>query len=79
MTWQGGSGAASKADWQVLSGRRVIVWPDNDAAGRKAAAEVAVAVAKAGAARVAMVKIPSGWPDEWDVADPLLAGCRRTI
>lgn len=36
VTWPGGSGAADKADWKPLDGRRVVMWPDNDAPGRKA-------------------------------------------
>ena len=36
-TWQGGSGAAAKADWQRLKGRVVVIWPDADLPGKKAA------------------------------------------
>jgi uncharacterized protein (DUF927 family) len=36
LTWQGGSMATAKADYTPLSGRNVIIWPDNDAAGMKA-------------------------------------------
>jgi hypothetical protein len=37
MTWHGGTNAACKADWRPLAGRRVVIWPDNDDAGQKAA------------------------------------------
>lgn len=37
-TMPGGSSAVLKADWSPLKGREVIIWPDNDAAGLKAAA-----------------------------------------
>lgn len=30
MTWQGGSNAFAKTDWSVLSGRKVLIWPDRD-------------------------------------------------
>ena len=31
VTWPGGGKAVSKADWQPLAGRKVIIWPDCDA------------------------------------------------
>ena len=40
-TSSGGAGAAVKTDWTPLAGRRVLIWPDNDAAGRKYAEQVA--------------------------------------
>jgi len=36
-----GAGAASKADWRPLAGRRVMIWPDADEPGEKYAASVA--------------------------------------
>lgn len=77
VTWQGGSSATGKADWRPLRGRRVTVWPDNDAAGRKAAADIPTALAAAGAASVTVVDIPADWPEGWDVADPLPPGITR--
>lgn len=74
VTWQGGCNAVAKADWQALAGRRVAMWPDNDAPGRKAAAEVVRACRGAGAASVAVVTVPDGWPEKWDLADALPAG-----
>ncbi len=52
ICWQGGAQAVSKADWSPLAGRDCWVWPDNDPAGSKAAADVAAALGKAGAASV---------------------------
>jgi hypothetical protein len=34
MTSPGGSKAAAAADWSVLNGRSVIIWPDNDPPGK---------------------------------------------
>jgi putative DNA primase/helicase len=34
VTAPGGANAADKADWSVLRGRKVLVWPDDDAPGR---------------------------------------------
>lgn len=66
---QGGCGAANKADWSVLSGRHTTTWPDNDAAGRRYAADVAHLVTEAGAASAQIVAVPETWPDGWDLAD----------
>jgi uncharacterized protein (DUF927 family) len=40
-TSSGGAGAAAKTDWTPLAGRRILIWPDNDAAGQKYAEQVA--------------------------------------
>lgn len=40
VTSQGGSSAAAKADWSVLAGRDVVLWPDNDEPGQKYARDV---------------------------------------
>lgn len=74
VTWQGGARAARRADWTPLRGRAVAVWPDHDAAGRGAAADVVEALRAAGAASVGVVPVPAGWPDKWDLADPLPDG-----
>ena len=47
-TSSGGAGAAAKTDWSSLAGRRVLIWPDNDAAGRKYADQVAAILAALG-------------------------------
>ncbi len=40
ITWSGGTNAVSGNQWGVLKGRAVILWPDNDAPGQKAMAEL---------------------------------------
>jgi uncharacterized protein (DUF927 family) len=77
VTWQGGSNATADAEWRPLAGRRVAVWPDNDAPGRKAAAQVVEAASAAGAAALAVVVVPADWPEGWDVADTLPEGVAR--
>jgi uncharacterized protein (DUF927 family) len=74
MTWSGGAAAAAQADWRPLAGRRVILWPDADDPGRRAAAEVAKRARAAGAASVGIVSVPTTWPTAWDLADPLPEG-----
>lgn len=41
VAWSNGAEAWSKSDWSPLAGRKVIVWPDNDAPGHKAAKALA--------------------------------------
>lgn len=40
-TTSGGADSASRADWSILEGRTVTIWPDNDEAGRRYADTVA--------------------------------------
>lgn len=39
-TWQGGSAAVKYTDFSPLFGRKVVIWPDNDAAGLQAYEEL---------------------------------------
>lgn len=43
-TSPGGANNAANADWSPLSGKRVVLWPDHDDAGRKYADAVAAAL-----------------------------------
>ncbi|MCK8787741.1 DUF927 domain-containing protein [Roseomonas sp. NAR14] len=74
LTWPGGCKAVLRADWTPLADRVVVIWPDHDEPGRKAAAAIAQAAGLAGAERVAVVTVPAEWPDGWDLADPPPAG-----
>lgn len=84
LTWQGGAQAVSKADFSPLYGRACIVWPDNDEAGRKAAAELVKRLQTAGAASVrvldlAALALTPGWSADASTAtleagEPLAAG-----
>lgn len=40
VTWSGGANASLKTDWTPLKNRTVIIWPDNDAPGKKAATNI---------------------------------------
>ncbi|MCC8108174.1 MAG: DUF6371 domain-containing protein [Planctomycetes bacterium] len=68
MTWMGGSNATSKADFAPLAGRNVTIWPDNDAAGIKAAADLAAILHRHGA-EVKIVYPADCLPPKWDLAD----------
>ena len=71
MTWPNGAGAVRRVDMTMLTGRRVIVWPDNDPAGREAARLFAARALEAGAARASVVEVPREFSAGWDLADPL--------
>lgn len=77
-TWAGGTNAVHKTDWSIMAGRRVVVWPDNDAPGLKAADAVAEKVREAGG--ICSVITPSkNYPKGWDLADPLPSGVTETM
>jgi hypothetical protein len=66
MSWSGGAAAVSKTDWTPLQGRRVLVWPDRDPPGRKAAGEIRRLLPQA-----ELLDVPGD--DGYDVADLLEA------
>lgn len=68
MTWSGGASAVGQSDWSALHGREVLVWPDADDAGAKAAARVESAL-KGIAESVTVLDLPAGLPKGWDAAD----------
>ena len=72
VTWPNGSNAHNKADWWPIYGRSILIWPDNDEAGRAAAK----AVAKILSPECKTIKIidVSGQPDKWDAYDALKEG-----
>lgn len=46
MTWPGGSSAIKHIDWEPLTKRHVLIWPDADKPGIKAALEIAKIIHK---------------------------------
>ncbi len=74
VSWPGGAKVVKKADWQPLNGREVIIWPDWDFVGLKAAVDVRSSV-EAWIGVCDPQKISIEPPSEgWDVADYLEAG-----
>ena len=67
-SWRGGTSSAAKADYSAVKGRRVIIWPDNDAVGRKAANTAARCCLQAGASSIRMVDV-GDLPEAGDAAD----------
>ncbi|MCB1073299.1 MAG: AAA family ATPase [Chlamydiia bacterium] len=81
MTWSGGASSVSKADWSPLFGREVVVWPDNDEAGFRAANQVCDELKKGCASKICMVERPELFaklPEKWDLADPLPEGIKAS-
>lgn len=71
MSWRGGCDSAAdfdKNDWSPLAGRDVVIWPDADDGGRKAAWHIAQHLRRVNAARVRVVDT-AGLPKGWDLAD----------
>lgn len=50
VTWPGGANGWKHADWSLLDGKRVILWPDADAVGRAAMDGIAAALTARGTA-----------------------------
>ncbi len=69
ITSPNGSGSPHKADWGILKGREVIIWPDHDAAGREYAKNVAMLIKKQELQSVSIISIPDAFPAKWDLAD----------
>ncbi|MBI1311364.1 AAA family ATPase [bacterium] len=69
-TSQGGSNAAHKSDWSPLSGKTVVIIPDNDEPGRKYAATVASILSQLDPpAVVYIVDLADDWPELPDKGD----------
>ncbi|SHN66473.1 DUF6371 domain-containing protein [Desulfovibrio litoralis] len=69
-TWSGGGNAVSKTDFTPLRDKKVIIWPDNDEAGFKAAVELAKLL-EVLAQDIKIVLPPISLPEKWDLADQL--------
>lgn len=69
-TAMGGSNAPlEKTDWTPLRGRKVVIWPDNDDAGKTYAANLKSHLEASGALAVSILSIPAARPEKWDAAD----------
>jgi putative DNA primase/helicase len=70
MTWRGGSDGCKKStqvDWTPLTGRDVVIWPDADEPGTRAAQSITAHLA--GIAKSITVVPTDGFPKGWDLAD----------
>ncbi|WP_158529614.1 VapE domain-containing protein [Parvibium lacunae] len=75
VSWSGGSKAYAKADWPSLvplvPSKKIVIWPDHDEPGMKAAEGIAKILARLGF-EVRILAIPADKPEAWDVADAVL-------
>jgi hypothetical protein len=72
VTSIGGSHGQQKTDWSPLRGRKVIILPDNDLAGKKHTDKVLALCRQAGAASVKILRLADfieGFPEGGDIAD----------
>jgi len=69
ISWATGASAVDRIDWTPLTGRTLLLWPDNDAPGVRA-----MTYLKARFPEATLVKPPSTLPEGWDLADPLPEG-----
>ena len=74
MTWQGGANAVNMTDWSPLENREVVICPDNDEAGVKAALKIADILDENYANKAKIVCLPEELPPKWDVADSIPDG-----
>ena len=63
-TWAGGVNRVHLADWSPIKNKEVIIWPDNDDEGLKAALKISMELNK-----YIIIPIPSEKPKKWDIAD----------
>lgn len=70
VTWSGGALAWHKADWTPLAGRKVLLWPDNDAPGLECMHKLGAVLAdqKGLACSVRLID-PNRMPEGFDAAD----------
>ena len=74
ISWSGGSSGASKVDWSLLAGRHIVIWPDNDVAGIKAASVIEKSMRENNIAVKSLNIIDVralGLENGWDLADRL--------
>jgi len=69
VAWPNGSKAVGVIDWSPMTGRRVVIWPDNDKDGQVCAVRLVNLLYGEGAESVAVVKLPKGLPVGWDLGD----------
>lgn len=69
VTSPAGAKSAAKANWQPLSGRDVVIWPDADEPGAKYAETVTKLLRIAGVKSITQITPPDGVGTGWDAAD----------
>lgn len=74
VSWCGGASATKLTNWSVMKDRDIVIWPDNDKAGQKAAISIQEECQKNGARVSEIVNLKAiqkdvHLPEKWDLAD----------
>lgn len=67
VAWPNGAQSVTKVDWSPLTGRSVLLWPDNDDQGRDAMAKVSSLIREP--VKLLTIDAPPDAPEKWDIAD----------
>ena len=65
----GAQAPLDKTDWSPLQGKQVIIWPDNDQAGKDYAHNLSSYLQQQQICTAVVANIPEGKPAKWDAAD----------
>ncbi len=71
-TWHGGATGWNKTDWSDIYDRNVWIFPDNDNAGKKAAAEISEHLRSKGCMNIKIITPPDDFAEKddlWDAAE----------
>lgn len=75
VTWPGGAANVLQGNWELLNGREVILWPDNDDAGRSAMSKIAGLIKSE---KISMVEVSTLEPKA-DLADDIPTSTIREL
>jgi len=72
ISWSGGAASIAKARFSLIENRNVIIWPDNDKPGFKAAKKIKEIISRDNnVITIDPNKIIDNLPEKWDLADNL--------
>lgn len=79
ISWSGGASGYVKSNWNVLEGRQVTIWPDNDQAGIDAAHNIKSLLESKNITKAQIVDLKKidFLPKKWDLADALSEDMRQ--
>lgn len=72
VTWPNGASSVRNSDWQALAGRSILIWPDADEPGKKAASQI-IAELRPICNQIKLIN-PDDKFDGWDAADAVIDG-----
>ena len=68
VTWPNGAGSVDYVDWSPIYGRHILIWPDADEDGMKAALKI-IEKLKGKCPKIKMIRPPTGTKVGFDAAD----------